>query len=262
METTMTFPKARLVVSAILFLAWLGFLFHLVLETNKVVISKPQFQIAQVVIVVVVRDDGGKPEPAVTVQEVPRGNNKAQLAGQKLHLTDLLACNKDHGYVGPGEYVIPLIQRAGAWQIAPIPRPGYKRPSLANLGTLEIQNPGPSPQPVLERLLEYARQKPREADDLLEPLMPAIATCYLGQAFFGAAPGRILFGNEFQWQRWIDLPRTPLPRRLPIADALALKKELKECGAKVEVNEEEVRIYPWTPEVREQVEDVLATNKR
>ena len=90
--------------------------------------------------------------------------------------------------------------------------------------------------------------------------MPQVATCYLGQAFFGAEVGRMLFGENFLWQTWIEVPPGPLPRRVPIADALALKKELEKCKARVEVELEEVRIYAVTPAVRGQVEEVLAAS--
>jgi hypothetical protein len=270
METAMTFPKARLIVSAVLFLAWLGFLLYLVGETKNTVISKPQVQIAQAVVIVAVRDDGGKADPTVTVKEqLGRNDNdealrqlagRRGLAGQQLRLTDLLGCKKGHGYVGAGDYVIPLMRRAGAWQIAAIPTPGYSRPHPSH-GALELRDAGPYPECVLWRLLEYAGQKPGEADGLLEPLMPAMATCYLGQSFFGEVYGPVLFGADFHWQTWIDLPRGRLPSRLPIADALELKAELEKCKAKVEVSVEEVRIYPLTPEVRAQVEAVITGKK-
>jgi hypothetical protein len=240
METAMTFPKARLVVSAILFLSWLGFLFFLVLETKSVFISKPQFQIAQTVLVVEVRDDAGTPDPRVTVKEVLWGDGAHE--GEKLRLIDLLACKTEHGYSGAGDYVIPLMRRGGVWQIAQIPIPDYyKRPW--SHGTLELRDPGPDPNCVLDCFLEFAREKPREAENLLKQMTPTIAIRHLGRAFFGV---------DFEWQDVIDPPRGPLPR-LPIQDAEELQTRLKKCGAEVRVNVEEVRIYRWTPEVRGQV---------
>src|SRR5437667_151918 len=58
-DPSMTFPKARLVVAACLFLGWLGFLFYLVVNARTVVLSKPQFLIAQAFVVVDVGADGG-----------------------------------------------------------------------------------------------------------------------------------------------------------------------------------------------------------
>ena len=57
----MTFPKARLVVSACLFVGWLVFLFVLWLRSSDVILSHPQFMIAQVYAVVEIRDADGKP---------------------------------------------------------------------------------------------------------------------------------------------------------------------------------------------------------
>jgi hypothetical protein len=254
MDTAMTFPKARLVVSAMLFISWLGFLSFLVLETKKVIIARPQFQIAQAVFVVKIRDDGGKPDPLVTVREILWGNGAS--VGQELRLNDLLGCKKEHGYSGAGDYVIPLTRRADAWQIVPISTPGYKRQNRSH-GTLEIFDAGPHSDCVLDCFLEYAGEKPREAEELLKPLRPALAARCLGRDFFGADFGilpsfPVFLRPDFAWQDVVDLPRGPMPRQ-PIADAFDLQKRLKKCGMTVEVNVEELRIYPWTPEVSEQV---------
>ena len=120
----MTFPKVRPIIFAALFLAWLGFLFYLVLDTQHTVISKPQVRIAQAVLIVAVRDEGGKADPTVSVAEVLKSDPAhLVLVGQKLRLIDLLGCKKEHGYSGAGDYVIPLTWRR-RWQIAAIPPPG------------------------------------------------------------------------------------------------------------------------------------------
>jgi hypothetical protein len=116
-----------------------------------------------------------------------------------------------------------------------------------------LRDAGPNPDCVLESLLEYAKQKPGEADDLLRPLLPALAMRNLGPAFFGDDLGRVVYGDDFRWQRWIEVPLGTLPRRLPIEDATALVERLKKCGAEVRVDAEEVRIYRCTPDVRGQV---------
>src|SRR5271156_3548104 len=64
----MTFPKARLAVSACLLVAWLGYLGFLVYETRDVVVlSRPQFMVAQVYAVVNVRDQQGRADSDVEV---------------------------------------------------------------------------------------------------------------------------------------------------------------------------------------------------
>ena len=248
----MTFPKARLVVSAILFISWIGFLSYMVLQTRSVIISKPQFQIAQMVLVVDVRDDGGIADPTVTVKEVLWGDGVQ--VGEKLPLIDLLACKKEQGFSVAGDYVIPLMHRGGVWQIAQVPIPDYyKRPW--SHGTLELRDLGPDPNCVLDCFLEFARQKPREAENLLKPVMPMIAARILERPFFGADIGMLplqLLPEGFAWQDRIDRPRGLLPR-LPLQDAEDLQKRLEKCGADVRENVEEVRIYRWTPDVRGQV---------
>ena len=125
----MTFPKARLVVSACLFLAWLGFLGFLVYQSrNLVVLSRPQFLIAQMYVVVEVRDDGGKPDPNVAVHEVLWVAEPADAALHNLNLLDLPACDKAHGYRGAGKYLLPLVKsKQPPFQIAPIPQGAHEK---------------------------------------------------------------------------------------------------------------------------------------
>src|SRR2546423_376110 len=108
MENSMTVPKARLVAFAILFLPCIAILFYLVLETKNVSVAKAQFLIAQAVLVVEVRGEDGRPDPRVAVKEVLWCRDPAirPQVGQKLRLTDLLACKKEQGYTGPGDYLV------------------------------------------------------------------------------------------------------------------------------------------------------------
>lgn len=245
----MTFPKARLVVSAVLFIGWISFLFYLVLETKTIVISRPQFQIAPAVVVASLRDQGGKPDPVVIVKEVLRGDaGLERKLGKEMRLSGLLGCTGENGYAGAGDYVIPLTRRGGVWQIAPIPLVGYRRQS-ASLGTVEIWDAGANPDCTLDACFDFARAHPELAGDIMPSLMPAIATRALGPSFFGPL---------FDWRAGIDLPRGPVFGPLPIDAARVLQAQLKKCGAKAEVIVEEVRIYPWVPQVRQQVERVLA----
>ncbi len=259
----MTFPKARLIVSAILFISWLGFLFYLVLEARAVIISRPQFQIAQTVAVFKVRDDGGKPDSLAAVKEILWGDPK--LAGKNIRLTDLLACDKEQGYSGGGDYVIPLMRRGGVWQIAQVPIPLSYRPTHLSHGTVELVDAGANPDLVLDCMVDFAREKPLERGNLLAPFLPALVVRGLGRDFFDADIGlrpnlAVFLRGKFAWYDVFELPRGPMAR-LAIADAHALEKKLKKCGADVRVSEEEVRIYRW-PEVRQQVEAVLAAKKK
>lgn len=191
----MTFPKARLAVSACLFVGWLVFLFVLWLRSSAVILSKPQFMAAQAFVVVEVRDRNGIADAEVSVAEVLWSSG--QLTEKTLHLPDLSACSKAHGYQGAGKYLLPLASVDGRLEIAPVPHIwGYPHAPPTH-GTVE-------------------------------------------------APG--LFSHR-------------LARRLPLADAVKLENEWKEAGYKVSFEYEEIRIYPWTPDTRAQVESLIAAKK-
>ena len=124
-EIVMTFPKARLAVSACLLVAWLLYLGFLVYGTRDVVVlSKPQFMIAQLYVVVDVGAGAGADGPSedVTVDKVLWSANPADqpLTGQILHLADLEQCGKENGYHGAGKYLVPLLK--SPYRIAPVPR--------------------------------------------------------------------------------------------------------------------------------------------
>jgi hypothetical protein len=107
----MTFPKARLAVAACLFVAWLGFLLFLVIDARKIVLSKPQFLIAQMYAVVEIRDDGGLADPMVTFDEVLwMSNSVTKKQSGALVIPELAKLAQLHGYQGAGKYLLPLIQ--------------------------------------------------------------------------------------------------------------------------------------------------------
>jgi hypothetical protein len=126
----MTFPKARLAVSAFLFVAWLVFLFVVWLRSSAIILAKPQFLIAQLYVVVDVRDECGKADSEVTVEEVLWASDPADndLAKKSLHLADLSACTKQDGYQGAGKYLVPLVKSPDMrTRIAPVPHVGDRR---------------------------------------------------------------------------------------------------------------------------------------
>lgn len=243
----MTFPKARLIVSACLFLAWIGFLGFLVYERNLIFLSRPQFAVAQAFAVVEIRDDQGQAQPQVTVKEIAWCADKADETLKTLSLPELLSCSKAQGYRGAGVYVIPLMKRNTFFQIAPVQTPGYPRPY--SHATVRIFDAGNHPEPVLERLIQYAREKPQYAEGLLEPLAVPIVECIFA---------RVLFP---QVQPRIQMPFIELSRRLPIDDADLLQRELQGLKAKVQLRKEELRIYPATPQTRAQMDEIVATKK-
>ncbi|MSQ95718.1 MAG: hypothetical protein EXR98_14325 [Gemmataceae bacterium] len=127
----MTFPKARLAVAACLFVAWLGFLLFLVIDARKIVLSKPQFLIAQMIVVAEVRDQGGIVDPEVAIEQVLWSSDPALKSMNALKLPDLSALAEPNGYQGTRKYLLPLIQSPAGWAITPIPRLGaYPAPQV------------------------------------------------------------------------------------------------------------------------------------
>ncbi len=119
----MTFPKARLVVSACLFLCWLGFLLYLVVDSPTVIVSKPQFLIASLYVTAEVRAVEGNASPAVTVAEVlwSADGVDAHLAEKTITIADLAKCEKKQGFRGPDKYVLALLKRGASFELAPLP---------------------------------------------------------------------------------------------------------------------------------------------
>ncbi len=138
----MTFPKARLVVSALLFLAWLGFLLYMFFETGTIILSRPQFLLAQVYVVAHVHV-GGRAEASngrATIVEVLWSSDDAgrKLADQTIELPELLAFDRKNWHQGEVKFILPLQKTgAGAYEIVPIPRdPGSP---FATHGSVEAE---------------------------------------------------------------------------------------------------------------------------
>jgi hypothetical protein len=193
----MTFPKARLAVSACLFVAWLVFLFVIWLRSNPIILSKPQFLCADLYVLVDVRNEHGKPDPEVIIEEVLWASDPAdeKLAKKSVRLADLSACRKENGYHGADKYLVPLVKSTAApLMIAPVPRVDYRQ---FTHGTVEV---------------------------------------------FGFFSHRV-------------------KRRLPIAEALTVQKHFEEAGYTTSLTQEEIRIYPWQPRLRAEVEEIVKAKR-
>lgn len=134
----MTFPKARLAVSVCLFAAWIGFLLYQVVVSRSITLAKPQFLTAQAIVVADVSGDA-RPDSKVKVAEVLWSARKTDeaLTATTLLLPDLAGCGRSEGYQGEGKYLLPLIQVAGRWMIAPVARLHYYPAKPATHGTVE-----------------------------------------------------------------------------------------------------------------------------
>jgi hypothetical protein len=118
----MNFPKARLVVSAVLFVSWLGVLLFLKLTSASVILSRPQFMLAQVYVIADVQGSTDKLEAEVTVAEVlwPKSGEE-KLVGQKIKLPELEIYDAKQGNAGPDRYLLALQRVKGSFAIAPVP---------------------------------------------------------------------------------------------------------------------------------------------
>src|SRR5947209_19777960 len=118
-----TRQRLLLLVSALLFFGWIGWLAYEAFTAGKpVVLSRPQFLISTLDVIADVPD----PSAAVTVKEVAwAAQGKDQWQGKALPVTNLEEC-RDHGWQGPGEYILPLVQAEDGFRVAPTPpSPGY-----------------------------------------------------------------------------------------------------------------------------------------
>lgn len=119
----MTFPRARLAVSAALFLGWLGFLAYLVFNTSDIVLSRPQFLLAQVVAVGEI--PAGSTQVRITDVLWAAHDSDRKLVDQTLDLPEV--ADAVHAR-GPGVYLLPLQKLAdGRFEIAPLPRDLFMR---------------------------------------------------------------------------------------------------------------------------------------
>jgi hypothetical protein len=240
----MTFPRARLTVAAVLFLAWLGYLLLLViLSRNTVVLSRPQLLAASVWAVAEVVDDGtGKPAPEAVITDVPFCLNPAarNLVGQKVKVANLPEAGP-HGYKGPGVYLLPLdnvvqVAQGGKLHVVdikPVPRtPGYV-PTHVNVRLLAVN--------------------PKE-----EGRVGRLAETYLGVAADEARKPMVPLLNR-------EVPSVTLARNVPREKALEFLNHLhigedgrrRDDIATVMLAGNDVRIYPWTVATKEQVDELL-----
>jgi hypothetical protein len=84
--------------------------------------------IADVYAVIEVREQGGKPDADVAVAQVLWAADKADEALRSLNLVELPDMDKEHGYRGPGKYLVPLRKaRPMPFLIAEIPQLQEKR---------------------------------------------------------------------------------------------------------------------------------------
>jgi hypothetical protein len=125
-------PKARFYVAAGLFLAWLGWLIYLVTQTrHPIILSRPQFLVADLYVTARVSAKDGKPAAEVTIDKTlwARDDKDRLPPGTQATVENLPKCAEaEQGWDGEGLYVLPLIKSEAKdrYRIAQIPlSPGF-----------------------------------------------------------------------------------------------------------------------------------------
>ena len=217
----MVFPKARLVVSAALFVGWIGFLAVLVAVTrDPVILSRPQILVSNLCVLAKIDERGGQAAPSVLVTKVPwSADDDKSLETQTLTLSDLADLERAQGWAGAGEYLLPLTKRQlgnnAVYELTPIPAmPGFQ-PTVS----VELADAGPDPDQVA-RLLEQA------------------------------------LGFDAERARAFTQRPGMLKRFLAAGAAINLKRDLEQRKARVHLEEYETRIYRATDDALRQFHEL------
>jgi hypothetical protein len=231
----MTFPRARLTVSVLLFAAWLGYLLLLVLMTrHTIVLSRPQFLVSDLWVLAEVTGED-RPDRKAKVLELfwYRSPADLKLKDQTITVANLPEAGPQ-GYIGPGKYMLALQKKEAAgvtmYVVAAIPTsPGYDYRSAAFVNVMLVGG-GPNAKRVAQLAHEHLGIDQEEAEARL---------------------GVIAGGGV-----------TMLARGVPRERAMEFVHALGEIDAKdrpqVDFQPYDIRIYPWTPATKEQIEELVA----
>jgi hypothetical protein len=172
-----TFPKARVIVSAALFLGWLGFLALLVINTrDPIIVSRPQVTVSSAVLQVEVKDQNSRPHAQVKLTAVHRAaEDFADLKpGVELVIADLVFIGPKQGYRGAGSYLVPVLRRQQSeqvlYEVTPLPlSPGF----FPRLNTIELENPGPQADQLRDLIARVFPERAAAAKDLIDKAVAA-----------------------------------------------------------------------------------------
>jgi hypothetical protein len=170
----MTFPKARVIVAACLFLGWLGFLLYLVVNSRTVVLSKPQFMRAQVYAIAEIQGKGRILTGHAQIVEILWCADAAdqKLVGEQIELPRMIAASESSRDAETARYLVALEKTAdGKFEIAPVPHTDPRQ--TMTHGTVEAF--GLFSHRVMRRLpIENARmvKKEWEAEGYVANLTP------------------------------------------------------------------------------------------
>src|SRR5262245_41493868 len=123
----------RLVLTATLFAAWIGWLAYLAATTTRpIILSRPQFLVSGLDLIAELSEKDDRPAPEVTVAEVvwPREDPDG-LRGKQIAVTNLPQLSAAQGWQGPGRYILALVPEGkdgahATYQVVPTPpSPGF-----------------------------------------------------------------------------------------------------------------------------------------
>jgi hypothetical protein len=123
--------RVLLVLTTVLFLAWIGWLTFLAATTTEpLVLARPQFLLADLYVVadVVANPASEEPDDIVTVEQVIWSANQADAQHKKILVKNLTRMDAHHGWQGPGQYILPLsrTKESDVFQVTALPRtPGF-----------------------------------------------------------------------------------------------------------------------------------------
>ena len=230
--------SARLVVSALLFLAWLGYLLVLVLLSREtIVLSRSQFLAADLWVIARLSDNKGAPDEDVRILDVAWPNGNEALKDRDVKVVNLPDAGAQ-GYRGPGNYILPLQRKGDFIKVALVP-----------------SSPGYTPKFVDVRLSGGAEEAERIARVAQEEL-GADEKETLSRIKFASPELAIdvLIEHNAPWQR-----AQAFRKRLNLTDDAGKPRP----GApEVTLVPNDVRIYPLTPETRVQLEEMVTAKHR
>ena len=155
--------RLRLIIAALLFGGWIGWLAYLAATTTKpIVLSRPQFLFSTLDVVAQVDEQDHQPVDKVTVKVVhwpPQA--EAVLKGKTITVTNLDQCD---GWEGPGEYILPLEKQGDHFAVVKVPdSPGFPNHSLKmNPGRYRIYRRTPETMRQLESIQKPDHSVPLE----------------------------------------------------------------------------------------------------
>ncbi len=122
--------RLRLGIAAALFIAWISFLLYLAMVSrDPVVLSRPQFLVANLHVIAKLSGPSDRPGAAITIEELvwAADPKDRRLAREAIQVGQLDQCGPEQGWQGEGSYILPLQKLAdGSFTLAPLPvSPGF-----------------------------------------------------------------------------------------------------------------------------------------